>query len=391
MAFVFTTAIKKMLRLKCRTKVIQGGTSAGKTYGIIPILIDKAVKNKGLEISIVSESFPHLRRGALKDFLKIMRETNRYIDANYNRTIGKYTFANGSYIEFFSADQESRLRGARRDIVYINEANNITFDAYYQLAIRTNLEVWIDYNPTAEFWAHTQVLTDPDAQLLILTYKDNEALSLNIIREIEKAKKKGETNPYWENWWRVYGLGLIGNLQGAVFTDWSQIDGVPKEAKYKGSGMDFGFTNDPSTLIDVYELNGEYIFDEEVYQTGLNNRQLAILCKDIEVGEDKIKRRIVADSAEPKSIDEIYYNGIDIRGAKKGKDSITFGINLIQQGHFRVTARSLNLIKELRNYTWARDRTGKTTNKPIELWNHGIDACRYIVMELKGYVKADIR
>ena len=160
--FVLTTAIKKMSRLTARKRVVQGGTSAGKTFGILPLLIDKAIKESNLEISVVSESIPHLRRGALKDFLKIMLMLNRYRDSQFNKSTLKYTFTNGSYIEFFSVDQPDKLRGARRNVLYVNEANNIPFDAYNQLAIRTSGDIWIDYNPTNEFWAHKQVLVDSD-------------------------------------------------------------------------------------------------------------------------------------------------------------------------------------------------------------------------------------
>jgi len=174
--FVYTTAIKKLRKLKKRIRIVQGGTSAGKTFGILPILIDKACKNELLEISVVSESVPHLRRGALKDFEKIMRSTNRWIDAHFNKSLLKYTFSNGSFIEFFSVDQPDKLRGARRNILYINECNNVNFEAYQQLSIRTSHEVWLDFNPTHEFWAHTELLQDKDSEHLIVTYKDNEAL-----------------------------------------------------------------------------------------------------------------------------------------------------------------------------------------------------------------------
>ncbi len=162
-----------------------GGTSAGKTFGILPILIDRAIKTPLLEISVVSESIPHLRKGALKDFLKIMKATGRYVDKNFNRTMLTYTFTNGSYIEFFSADQEDKVRGPRRNVLYINECNNITFETYHQLQIRTSHEIWLDFNPANEFWAYTELQDDEDVEWLTLTYKDNEALPLSIVKEIE--------------------------------------------------------------------------------------------------------------------------------------------------------------------------------------------------------------
>jgi phage terminase large subunit len=274
MAFRYTTAIKKLRALSKRKRIVQGGTSAGKTFGIIPILIDKAAKTPRLEISVVSETIPHLRRGAIKDFLKIMNWTGRFIDSNWNRTLLTYKFTNGSYIEFFSAEQESKLRGARRNILYINEANNISFESYHQLAIRTSDEIWIDYNPTSEFWAHTELMRDEDSEYIVLTYKDNEALSESIIKEIESAQTKALTSSYWSNWWKVYGLGEVGSLQGVVFDEWRQIDTIPSDAKLLGYGMDFGYTNDPTTLVAIYMMDNELYIDELLYQTNLNNNEI---------------------------------------------------------------------------------------------------------------------
>ena len=373
--FVYTTAIKKLRKLNKRVRKVPGGTSAGKTYGIIPIEIDYATKNPGTETSIVSESIPHLRRGALKDFEKIMRDTGRWIQSNFNKSLLKYSFSNGSYIEFFSTDQPDRLRGARRHRLYINECNNSNFEAYMQLSIRTRDVIWLDWNPTYEFWANTELEDGEDIETLTLTYKDNEALSQNIVKEIEKAKVKGLTSDYWANWWRVYGLGLQGSLEGVIFSDWRIVDRLPPDAKYIASGMDFGYTNDPTTLIDVYQYNNQYIFNEVIYQKGLLNSDIANKIKS-----DNIQRLIYADSAEPKSIEEIRRHGIRIYGSDKGKDSITYGIDLLQQEQFKVTKNSTNIIKELRGYTWDTDKNGKTINKPIDYLNHAIDAMRYFAM-----------
>ena len=371
-----TTAINKILALKKRVKIIQGGTSAGKTFGIIPVLIDRAAKTSNLEISIVAESIPHLRRGALKDFLKIMKWTNRYIDASFNKSLLRYEFGNGSYMEFFSADDSSKLRGARRDILYINECNNIEFESYNELSIRTKKEVYLDFNPANEFWVHTELKDELDTDFIILTYKDNEALDEAIVAQIEKNRLKATTSSYWANWWRVYGLGEIGMLEGVIFSNWKVIDTIPTEAKLLGYGLDFGYTNDPTTIIEVYNYNGKRILNEICYQTGLVNSEVA----------KKLQSNVIAyaDSSEPKSIEEIKRQGKTIKGVTKGQDSINFGIQIMQGQEYLVTSSSVNLIKELRAYCWDSDKTGKRLNKPAGGNDHAIDAVRYHEMETLG-------
>ncbi len=373
---IITTAIDKIEALQKRIKIIQGGTSAGKTYSVLAVLITKAASYPRTEISIVAESIPHLRRGALKDFLKIMKENNRYFDERFNKSLLRYEFSNGSVIEFFSADDSSKLRGARRDILYINECNNVTFESYNELAIRTKKEVYLDFNPANEFWVHKELKDEPDSDFLILTYKDNEALDNSIVQQIEKNRLKAETSAYWANWWRVYGLGEIGMLEGVIFSNWKTIDTLPKDAKLIGIGLDFGYTNDPTAIIEIYNYNGQRILNELKYQTGMLNSDIAKeLPKHVPV---------YADSSEPKSIDEIKRYGITIKGVTKGKDSINYGIDVMQRNDYLVTSNSVNLIKELRAYCWDTDKQGTRLNKPIDTNNHAIDALRYHEMETLG-------
>ena len=373
---IITTAIRKIEALKKRIKIIQGGTSAGKTYGILPILITKAATYPKTEISVVAETIPHLRRGALKDFLRIMKDTGRYFDERFNKSLLRYEFANGSYIEFFSADDSSKLRGARRDVLYINECNNVTFESYNELAIRTKKAIYLDFNPANEFWVHTELKDEQDSDFLILTYKDNEALDNSIVQQIEKNRLKAETSAYWSNWWRVYGLGEIGMLEGVIFSNWKTIDILPKEANLIGIGLDFGYTNDPSAIIEIYNYNGQRIINELKYQTRMLNSDIAnALPKHVPV---------YADSSEPKSIEEIKRYGITIKGVTKGKDSINYGIDVMQRNEYLVTSNSTNLIKELRAYCWDTDKQGTRLNKPIDTNNHAIDALRYHEMETIG-------
>jgi phage terminase large subunit len=374
--FKRTTATNKVLGLKNRVKIIQGGTSASKTYSILAVLINKALSIHGIEISIVAETIPHLRRGALKDFLKIMKWTGRFFEDRFNKSLLRYEFANGSVIEFFSADDSSKLRGARRDILYINECNNVTFDAYNELAIRTRKEVYLDFNPANEFWVHTELKDEPDSDFLILTYKDNEALDQSIVEQIEKNRDKAKTSSYWANWWKVYGEGQLGMLEGVVFSNWKIIDTIPKEARLLGIGLDFGYTNDPTAIIEIYAYNGQRIVNQLVYQTGLVNSEIA----------KRLPKNVIvyADSSEPKSIEEIRRLGITIKGVTKGKDSINYGIDVMQRQDYLVTSQSVDLIKELRSYIWDTDKTGRRLRKPIDFNNHAIDALRYHEMETLG-------
>lgn len=374
MSFQTTTAQSKIARLRKRIRIVQGGTSSSKTFSIIPLLISYAIENPMSEISIVSESIPHLKRGAIKDFQKIMILCDLYKDSQFNKSDLKYRFKNGSYIEFFSVDQPDKLRGARRDILFVNECNNIDFESYQQLSVRTKKFIYLDYNPTNEFWVHTELMNDKDTDFVVLTYKDNEALDKAIVKEIEKAKEKAKTSTYWENWWNVYGLGQLGSLEGVIFNNWSIIDNIPAEANLLGSGLDFGFSNDPTSQIFVYQWNDKIICDEGIYSTGLLNTDIIRLMK-----QDK-RLPIWADSAEPKSIEEIRRAGFNIKSVEKGKDSIVYGISVLQDKEILVTKSSVNLIKELRSYSWDKDKAGKKLNKPIDDFNHAIDALRYFAM-----------
>ncbi len=377
---VQTTAQSKIAKLKKRIRIVQGGTSSSKTFTILPFLIQYAIQTPNSEISVVAESIPHLRRGAIKDFLKIMDWTKNYNQNNFNKSNLTYKFTNGSYIEFFSADQPDKLRGARRDILFINECNNVTFESYQQLSIRTKKFIYLDYNPTNEFWVHNELMNDDNSDFVILTYKDNEALDPAIVKEIEKAKVKAETSAYWENWWKVYGLGEIGSLDGVIFNNWQPIDTIPKDARLIGYGLDFGYTNDPTAIIEVYKWNDKRILNEICYEKGLSNSQIAKRITS--------KMPVYCDSAEPKSIAELKLHGLNAIAVSKGADSINYGISIIQENEYLVTSQSINFISELRKYAWDKDKkTGTTLNKPIDDFNHAIDGFRYHEMMTLGTLK----
>ena len=376
-----TTCFNKIAALTKPLRIIQGGTSGGKTFSILLYLIYFSLKRE-LTISIVAESVPVLKRGAYKDFISILKSLDLYNEKNHNLTDRKYQLGK-SMFEFFGADNPDGLRGGRRNITFINEANNVSFDAFQELNVRTKDFTFLDFNPTAPFWATTELIGQENVDHLIVNYKDNEFLEQKIIDEIESWEIKGATSEYYANRFKVMGLGLMAQQSGAIFTDWKEIDELPPDAQLLGSGLDFGFTQDPTSLISVYRYNGELIVDEKLYQKGLLNSQIANLVKQ----SDSKNAVIYADSAEPKSIAELKAYGLTVMPVVKGKDSINYGISLIQENPFKVTSRSINLIKELQNYTFAKDRDGNSLNVPIDNWNHALDALRYFFLMKMGNKK----
>ncbi|WP_241473783.1 PBSX family phage terminase large subunit [Mycolicibacterium neoaurum] len=387
MAFQATTALHKIRRLRKRLRIVQGGARAGKTVAILMCLIDLATSNDGIVISVVSETMPHLKRGAIRDFIAIMTDRGYFKQDKWNRTDFIYTFGNGSIIEFFSADSPGKVHGPARDVLFINECNHVAFEVYQQLAMRTSRAIYLDFNPVAEFYAHTELLPRSDAEFLKLTYLDNEGLPAMIVREIEMLKK-------YPNKWRIYGLGEIGVNEGQVYENWivDELEAPPPEAQLVRHALDFGYTNDPTAIVNIYKWNGGYVLDQVTYEPGLKNRPIAnILRKDEgldpldELGHfvGKTKIRTVADSSEPKSIDEIKDCGVYIVGAVKGADSVNFGIDTVQLQTIWVTKRSLDIITEYRNYTWKQDKkTEKWLNDPIDAFNHALDAVRYAITDV---------
>lgn len=366
-----TTATRKVMSLQKRIRAIQGGSSASKTVSIVLYLIHLSQSDKKPTLaSIVSESLPHLKRGSMRDFLMIMKEHDYYQDKRWNKSDFTYTFETGSKIEFFSVDQPDKVRGPRRDRLFINEANNIPYETFDQLEIRTKDFVYLDWNPTNEFWFYTEVLNRRhDVEHLILTYLDNEALPKSIVESIELRRDR-------KGWWQVYGLGQLGEVEGKIFKDWQIIDEIPHRARLERYGIDFGYTNDPTAIVAVYYYDGGYILDEITFLKGLSNKQIADTLKNV------AQALCVADSAEPKSIDEIKSYGINIIGAEKGPDSIRNGIQLVQDQRMSVTKRSTNIIKEYRNYLWETDKDGKILNVPEGIWNHSMDALRYAMSSI---------
>lgn len=377
--YQLTTATKKLSKLRKRIRGVAGGTSAGKTISIEQLLIDDAQSDKIPTLtSIVSESFPHLKRGAMRDFLNILQEHGYFKDSLWNKSDYTYTFENGSKIEFFSADQPSKVRGPRRDRLFVNEGNNIPKETFEQLLVRTKEYAWVDWNPTNEFYMYEEYIGQrEDVDFITLTYKDNEALSASIVREIESRKGN-------KAWWRVYGEGLLGEVEGKVYKDWRIIDDIPHEARLEGYGLDFGYSNDPTAICAIYYYNGGYIVDEIAFQKGLSNKQIADILRN------QPTALCIADSAEPKSIDEIKTYGISITGANKGQGSVMQGIQYVQSQRMSLTKRSTNFIKAYRNYMFKTDKEGKILNEPDHLYSDAMDSVRYRMEALRPMVDEPI-
>lgn len=371
--FQRTTAVNKLLAMKARKKIVQGGTWAGKTYGIMAVVIDYLIKHPKKHLTVVTETIPAIKKGALANFFEIMMNTGRWMQSNYNATERIYKFSNGSIIEFNSFDSVGKAQAAgKRTDLFINEAPYITYEIADALIMRTSDNVWIDFNPTHEFWAHTELLGNPDAEFLLLKYTDNEALPHTIYQELMMKLEKAKTSSYWANWCRVYIDGEIGSLEGVVF-NWKIIDMLPKEARLIAGGIDFGYTNDPTAGVLLYKYNDGYIVDEALYRTGMVNQEIYNHLKAYPV-------HWIADSAEPKSIQELINCGLRVQPATKGADSVSHGIQLLQAENISVTSQSVNIIREMRYYSWDKDRQGNRTGKPIDQYNHAMDAIRYIAL-----------
>ncbi len=363
--------------MRTRLKVVQGGTFAGKTYAIIPIIIDFAIRTKGRDIVVVAETITSVSEGALKIFLRILDETGRYDDARYNATKRKYTFPNGTTIRFTSFDTIGKAKAAGKFTdLFINEANYIPWPIADTLIGRCDGNIWLDYNPDDEFWAHTEILVRPDASFLVLTYRDNEAIPANSLQELMWKKERAKTNPFWANWWKVYGEGQIGQLQGACFPNVTIVGTIPRNAQLLGYGMDFGYTNDPTTIIACYRLGENLYFDELLYQTGLSPKAIRREAEKLGIN---MSLPTVADNNQM-IIDEIKGMGSYwwVIPAHKPPGSVKHGITFLNGFYLHVTSRSTNMITESRKLIWATDVNGRSLNEPKPGNDHCWDGARYL-------------
>jgi phage terminase large subunit len=352
--------------------VNQGGTSSGKTYSILQVLCLKAIEQPDQVISVVGQDVPNLKSGALRDMQSIVASSTDIQSwiKGYNASDRIFTFHNSSIIEFKSYQDSQDAKSGKRDYFFLNEANGISFEIYSELAMRTKKQVYIDYNPNARFWVHDKLIGKEGTELIISDHRHNPFLPDVIRKKIEALREDDE------ELWKVYARGMTGKIEGLIYRNWGTIGTIPTEAQLIGMGLDFGFTNDPTACVLVYRYNGELIIDELLYHKGYTNQDIAQYFTQSGINKSV---SIVADSAEPKSIEELRRMGWRVEGANKGKDSILNGIDILKRFRFSVTSRSSNLIKELNAYKW-KEKDGNATNVPIDSFNHGMDALRYLAL-----------
>ena len=372
----------KLLQTQIRTNVVcshllgsnkkitieQGGTRSGKTYNIlIWIIFYYAPSQRKKIVTICRKTFPALRATVMRDFLEILKAHNMYSEDQHNKSSSEYLLYD-CLVEFISLDEPKKVRGRKRDLLFINEANDLTFEDWQQLLFRTKEKIILDYNPSDEFhWIYDKVKVRDDADFYITTYRDNPFLEDSIKQEIKRLKDTDD------NYWQIYGLGQIGKARSLIFSS-HVCDSVPEQAEFLSYGMDFGYTNDPTTLIGVWKHDTNLYFREFIYRTGMTNQDIA---KELQrIGLDR-RDEIFADSSEPKSVEEIYRFGWNIKPATKGRDSINIGIDTLKRYKLFVTKDSQNTIKEFRNYKWKEDKNGNILNTPLDDNNHSIDAIRY--------------
>lgn len=359
--------------------VQSGGTSSGKTYSIVQYLLTLAVSQPNLVITVAGQDIPNLKVGAYRDAQIIVAETPPFAQRlqAHNKSERSFTFRSGSVVEFNSYSDAQDAKSGKRHYLFVNEANGVPYEIFEELQIRTSVRAFLDFNPTASFWAHDKLRGRDDVDWHDTTFRDNPFINPAIREKIMAYEPtpdniaRGTANEYR---WKVYGCGEVGRLEGLVFPDFTVTSDWPDEYKWRVFGMDFGFTNDPTTLVEIRHAHGALYWREHIYRHGMTNPDIAAELERI--GHDR-DDRIIADSAEPKSIEELRRAGWFVRPATKGSDSVQSGIDHIKRYPIFVHARSRNLIEEFGSYTWAKDRNGNATNKPIDAFNHGIDAGRY--------------
>ena len=349
----------------------QGSSRSGKTYNILIKLIEYILEHNNTRLSIVRKTLPALKGSALIDFKEILFRMDIWSDKQFNKTELIYKFSNGSWVEFFSTDDEQKIRGRKRGILFANEANELSYLEWQQLIMRTTLFAVLDYNPSfsEDHWIE-QVNKDPDCYHFISTYKDNPFLEQKIVDDIEKLQGKNKSL------WTVYGLGLRAVIEGRIFDDYELVDNIPDFVRKRWVGMDFGYSADPTAIMNV-AIDGDNLYVDEIcHKTKMLTNDIIKVLKAECQG-----KKIISESADPRLITEIYNAGLNIYPVSKYAGSIEAGLSKMQEYHIKITRRSDHIKKEFDNYVYQQDREGKWLNVPVDEYNHQIDGIRYVILE----------
>lgn len=375
---------KHLQKSNKKITIEQGGTRSGKTYNILLWLIfDYCTRVSGKTITICRKTFPSVRASVMRDFIDILKQYRIYSEEQHNKSNSEY-FLFGNLVEFISLDQPQKVRGRKRDVLFINEANELYFEDWQQLVFRTTEKIILDYNPSDEYsWIYDNVIPREDAEFYKTTYLDNPFLDTSIRKEIELLRETDET------YWQIYGLGERGISKSTIF-QYTEVNKIPEEAQFISYGMDFGYVNDPTTLVSVYQKGFNLYCKEHFYQTKMTANDIYLKLREVGVNRDAV----FCDSAEPRLIDELRRMGLNTRPTIKGKDSVNAGIDLLKRYKLHITSDSENMIQEFRNYKWLEDKSGKLTNVPRDANNHTIDSLRYATYNMlskPNYGKYSIR
>ena len=347
--------------------VEQGGTRSGKTYNILLwIIFEYCTKNNNKIITICRKSFPSLRATVMRDFITILQEHKCYSETFHNKSNSEYNLF-GNLVEFISLDQPQKVRGRKRDLLFVNEGNELYYEDMQQLLFRTQDRIILDFNPSDEYhWIYDKLIPRDDCEFFKTTYLDNPFVGDSIKREIELLRDTDE------QYWQIYGLGERAASRSTIFK-YVEVNQIPLEANLIAYGMDFGYTNDPTTFVSVYSLEHNLYIKEHLYRTQMTTNDINKFIRD----ENLLGNPIYADSAEPRLISELRKMGHNIFPSLKGKDSINAGIDLLKRYKIHILSTSTNAISEFRNYKWKEDKAGMLTNTPEDKHNHIIDPCRY--------------
>ena len=367
-----TVVLQKNLNANTRIVVNQGGTRSSKTYSLAQLIILKALQEQGKVYTICRKTLPALKGTAYKDFFNILEEHNLYNPDKHNKSELTYKL-NNNEIEFISVDMPQKIRGRKRHILWLNEANEFRFEDWVQLSLRTTENIYLDFNPSDPYsWIYDKVMNREDCTFIKSTYLDNPFLPDETIKEIERLKDLDS------NYWKIYGLGDMAQPTETIFRQFEIANNVPDEASLVAIGMDFGYSNDPTAIAEVFKLNDDLYINELVYSKGLTNQDIAQRLRELNITR---QTEIIADSAEPKSIEELHRQNFNVKGAKKGADSINMGIDVLRRFKLHITKNSTNTLNEFKYYKWLTDKNGHIVNKPAtNQQDHIIDAVRYVAL-----------